>query len=378
MKGNTKQKQKNIKRVLSEIRLRGPISKRELQSITGFSWGSISSITSELEALGYIAFSGKQDTSLGRKPEEFDININDNYIIGIDFNYVGVLIVLCDLRGRQVKRYFEAIVKKTKECALETLYNLVEKILNENRRKNISHIALAVQGDVDSEQGISVKNGAIKDWNNVPLKDMIESRFGKKTILLHDPDCLIYSEKFFGHLRDADIKNAILVRIDHGVGLAAMLNEKVYIGNGRQTCEIGWTVVPYENRWGYFQGFLGEEAVCREYEKRTSNSLSFNAVVALARSGDEISKEIFTNIGKAIGFAVSNVSAILNPQKIILFGEFCRYADLFIDTAGQTLKKLSISTAPEIVQSNLDMDAAAVGAALFAADDLIKELNFTD
>ena len=86
MKGNTQLRQKSLKKALTEIRNRGPVSKRELQDITGFSWGNISSITTELYNEKFIMVSGKQETFVGRKPDVFDININDNLIIGIDFS----------------------------------------------------------------------------------------------------------------------------------------------------------------------------------------------------------------------------------------------------------------------------------------------------
>ena len=81
MKSNTQLRQKSIKKVLNEIRIRGPLAKRELQEITGFSWGNISSITTELFNDNYITASGKIETYVGRRPEAFDINENDTQIV---------------------------------------------------------------------------------------------------------------------------------------------------------------------------------------------------------------------------------------------------------------------------------------------------------
>ena len=129
MKGNTRLRQESIKRVLCEIREKGPISKRELQAITGFSWGNISSVTNLLIEEGYIEALGKQETSVGRKPEEVDINTKDNYIIGIDFNSQGTLVAVCDLKGRIVKKYDSQTPNTDKDTALDTLYSLIEKVL---------------------------------------------------------------------------------------------------------------------------------------------------------------------------------------------------------------------------------------------------------
>jgi predicted transcriptional regulator len=67
MKSNTQLRQESLKKVISVIREKGPISKRELQRITGFSWGNISSTITLLCEEVIISCSGKQETGLGRR-----------------------------------------------------------------------------------------------------------------------------------------------------------------------------------------------------------------------------------------------------------------------------------------------------------------------
>ena len=66
---NSKQiRQLNMRTLLSAIKQNGPISKRDLQKITGLSWGAVSSLTSALYDNGYVIYPGKQVTNVGRKP----------------------------------------------------------------------------------------------------------------------------------------------------------------------------------------------------------------------------------------------------------------------------------------------------------------------
>lgn len=379
MKGNTQLRQENIKRVLSEIRKNGPISKRELQAATGFSWGNISSVTTLLMNENYIMASGKQETYVGRKPEEFDININDNYIIGIDFNSEGILLVLCDLRGRTVKHYQLKHDKKTKVCALENLFLLVEKSIKDNTLKKISHIAIAMQGEVDTQNGVSVKIADISDWKNVPICEKLKNRFGIECIMLHDPDCLLYTENYFGVFSENPAENSLLLRIDHGIGIATMLNGKMYMGNKSKTCEIGTTAVPQcdEQGWKMLKDIISEAAVKQEFFRLTGEEKDCDKIAEAALKGNTAAVEVFKRLGNALGFALNNAIGLLNPEKIILFGEFTRYAPLFIAETTAVLSRLC-NDVPEIFISQLDNDAAAVGAALFAADRVIEGLEFVD
>ena len=375
MKSNTQLRQESIKRVLLEIRKRGPISKRELQAVTGFSWGNISSITTLLLNENYIMASGKQETSVGRRPEELDININDNYIIGIDFNCEGVLAVVCDLRGRIISKYSSVFEEKSKAFALEKFFALIGKIKEEYKNKRISHIALAMQGEVDVEQGISVKISAIEGWRNVKICELLENTFGIKTVMLHDPDCLLYTEKHFGLLGE-EINNAVLLRIDHGIGIACMLGGKMYLGNGSKTCEIGTTVVPTSNGWKLLKSIVKESAVEKNYNEITGMDMNCSAIAAMAQNGETNAVRVFANLGNALGFALNNVVSLFNPENIILYGDFTKYNELFLKETKGVLEVLLGEEAPKIMLSTLDNIAAAVGAALFAADNVIDESCF--
>lgn len=380
MKGNTQLRQESIKKVLFEIRQKGPVSKRELQALTGFSWGNISSITTCLMNEKYIMSSGKQETYVGRKPEEFDININDNYIIGVDFNSEGVLVVVCDLKGRVINRYDFKFEEKNKEYALHNLFTLVEKAIDDNKNKKITYIAVAMQGEVDTENGISVKISTISGWRNVPICKELEERFGIDTVVFHDPDCLLYTEKNFGKLSGKQVDNAILLRIDHGIGIAAMLSGNMYMGNKGKTCEIDKTAVPVkgEREWSLLRNIVSDKSVERRYSELTGENKKCNDIAQAAQNGGETEKDIFKQLGIALGFALNNTIGLLNPETVILFGDFIKYHTLFLSFTENTLKELLAEEMPEIVLSQLNNDAAAVGATLFATDKVIEKLKFID
>lgn len=376
MKNNTQLRQESIKRVLLEIRQHGPISKRELQALTGFSWGNISFITAFLLNEKYIMISGKQETSVGRRPEKLDINVNDNYIIGVDFNSEGVLAVVCDLRGRVLKKYNAIFDIKNKDYALEKLFNLVDEIIHEYKNNSIMCISLAMQGEVDVKERTSVKISAIDGWENVPLCALLENKFNVKTLMLHDPDCLLYTERHFGMLESGKIDNSVLLRIDHGIGIACMLNGKMYMGNRGKTCEIGTTVVPVKNGWELLKNIIKEKAVEKRYFELTNRTANCSEVAHMALKGDTYALTVFNDLGNALGFALNNVVSLFNPENIILYGDFTKYSDLFLNETKNVLTNLVGEDVPKILLSTLDSAAAAVGATIFAADEVIEELDF--
>lgn len=380
MKGNTQLRQDSIREVLSEIKYNGPISKRELQDKTGFSWGKISFISNLLVNENYVMTVGKQETVVGRKPEELDININDNYIIGIDFYNDGILTVVCDLKGRVINKYQQDFAKQDYDTALATMFSLVKKAIYDNPKRKIIEISIAMQCDVDTENGISKGIRAIDGWKNVPVGKLLYDKFNIPALVLHDPDCLLYAERFYGSLRDDKVQNVALLRLDHqGIGIAALLDGEMFTGVNARKCEIGTIAVPdEENGYRLLYSIISKNYIKREYFKLTGEKLSCDEIADLARSGDEDALKIFKHQAMALGFAFNSMISLLNSEKIVIFGEFSKYLDLILPDAQKVVRDLLYGQCPEIVISELQNEAAAVGAALCASDRVINGLEFSE
>ncbi|MBO5019762.1 MAG: ROK family protein [Clostridia bacterium] len=95
-----------------------------------------------------------------------------------------------------------------------------------------------------------------------------------------------------------------------------------------------------------------------------------------AREGSIGAVKTFELLGDALGVALNNASYLFNPQKIILFGSFCKHSDLFLEKTKSKLFELMGDDAPEVAISKFDDTAAAIGATLFAADLFVKEFEF--
>lgn len=378
MKGNTQLRQNNIKRLFSIIRSNGPISKRELQELTGFSWGNISSITTELEQSGYIMSVGKQKSFVGRRPEEYDVNISDNLILGVDFNHVGFLAVLTDMRGRVITSHRVTFEEETVDTALEKLFGCIENILSEYAASSVRYISFAMQGAVSAERISAAGIKGIKGWKNIPLAQLTEDRFGIKTVLIHDPDCIIRTEMHFGALTSPEINNAFLVRVDHGVGMSIMTERRLYTGSEGRSGEIGYTLVSSGGNYSSLDSFVTEPSLIHNYKSLAGekSGTTIGNIAELARKGDASALRVFDEAGRALGAALSNAVNLLYPEIIILFGSFSQYHDLYLETVNGMLKKYVYDADVEVKISELSDDAAAVGAALFASERVIEETDF--
>lgn len=338
-----------IQIILQTIKDFGPISKRELQERTGLSAGHISQVTRRFMEEGRIVICETEMTG-GRNRELIDINQSDNYFIGIDLNSGRARAVLVDMKGRVLYEQRKAWEVSEKECVLRTIFQLIDEIRKLYKDKKIHGIGFAVQGVVDAANGISVRIDKIQNWKNVHLKELMEDRYQIRTMIAHDPDCLMKCECNFGALKSANVADAVLVHYHYGIGigLSILINGQIYIGHKGMAGEIGYTIMNVDdNKRPDMLGFYGD--------KKTGD-------VDMAILADYI------------GRSVAMVNSLYDPEMIVLCLIEEDYRDEIVQKIRHYISDYSCNNDVTITMSHLKRNAKALGAALIAVDEEINSI----
>src|SRR5699024_7929224 len=156
-----------------------------------------------------------------------------------------------------------------------------------------------VQGLVDSQRGIVISSSG-SSWENFPLKNKLEERYGIPANLENDVNLIGLVENLKGVLHSA--KNSLIFNFDYGIGSAITYDKQLYEGTSFVAGEIG-----------HYKAFLGEDAhrcYCGKYgclttlasikglEKNTPYTV--NEFRILLNQGDRNAKELLNKIRKAI------------------------------------------------------------------------------
>lgn len=392
----------NMRTLLTAIRDHGPIAKRELQQITGLSWGSVSSLTTILLRSGYVVAERKLATASGRWPDELDINSNDNYIIGLDLNITGLCGVITDMKGRIVQEWMRLFPNLDYDCVLGTLFSLLDSIFEEYDTHNIVGIGMAVQGVVNTRDGVSVWFPRVTGWNNIPLAEILFQRYGLPIKLWHDPNCIMIAERVFGTPFMADAQDALLIRMDQGIGMSIMSNGKLHLGATGETGELLHMVVDadgpicpfcgnpgclglYACGGGLTARFIEEVNRNRPTKLAVENiqTLTYRDIAMAAHQGDALSLEMFYNLGLKMGQALSTLYCIFNPELIVIYGDMCQHRELFLAPLQEQLQKrlrqqLDRDFPVQLIFSELGRNAAALGAAMMVSNETIGSMDFKE
>lgn len=367
----------NAQLLLWKIKEYSPVTKRELQNITGLSWGLISREVNALVEEGWIVSCSRESAGVGRKAEEYDINPKRNYFIGIDFSYKGMLVAITDMKARIVESVECEFVNVDCDDVLGKMYAVMDDYFAKYGDNNIMGVGISVQGVVDRSEGVSEFVPKIKGWNNIPLKSLLENRYHLPVCVEHDPDCVMETEIVMGHLCRTDITEALVITINHsiGIGMSVMLNGQIYHGMNGKAGEIGYTMVGDEDdeTGRFLEDHITKFHLVQDYKKmsKSDEEITYKEIVERKKSGDRLCMELFERLGKYIAFAVCSANNFFNPQMIIFHASSCEFQNLYFEITKKFLAKHTYDKTVELRLSKLGKEVHALGGALIAIENVV-------
>lgn len=375
------------------VRTDGPISRIALNKLTGMRPASITDVTKELLKEGIIKEIGYESSKRGRRKVLLDINRDAGRVVTLDFNSNRILGLGADLklgicyRSRRIIPNYsgkDEIIKIMKDILHEIIESPPVKIAP------VLGIGIADPGIVDENTGISILTTQMKSWENVPIKDIMESEFGYPSFLESDTRCRLIAEK---HLGAGKMKNDILmVELSSGIGAGIMSEGKLFRGSRGSAGELGHMMIlengPYCNcgSRGCLEAIASSRAITRKLQEAiksgATSSLSkvshgdiskidINMISQAAEDGDKLSLQIIEEAGRFIGEAIANAINLLNPEIVILTGDLLSFGDYILNPIEGMVRRQALSYNTKdvrIVLAGVGEEAAAIGMAAVVLD----------
>ena len=339
----------NTSGVFRLIRRAGPITRRQIEAAIDLSWGAISGTTAKLLREGYIKeVKGTATTGAGRPSVALEVNREGRVVLGLDVNRSGLAGVVTNLAGEVLLRIEHEPTATHRDEWIEAVCAMIEELSALTNGREILAIGIAMQGAVDAARGVAASFPA-KDWQNVPLAAILSERFALPVYLEHDPDCILYAAS-----AERDLQDAILLRADKGIGMAVMLNTKIF------------------KRFGAFE--IGEMPIGKERLMDVATltgacargNAPFHEIAEAAKHGEPNATAIFTQMGEALGIAIDTLAQIFNLRDFLLCGKLMRYRALLEPSLRATIAKYPTHTPLQVDYTEVEL--AAVGAALLAIE----------
>lgn len=306
--------------------------------------------------------------------------------IGIDVGGTNVKIALVDEKGSII--YSNSVPTRAEmgyEYTVNNIKQAIKDLMNESKCTDIAGIGFDFPGQIDYKNGIVRLAPNIPGWINVPIAEIIENEFKIPTKIDNDVHCAALGELKFGAGKDCE--NFICMTVGTGIGSGIVINGKLVRGVSNAAGELGHIKLEMNGGplcgcgdYGCLEAFASGPSIVKmaeEYimggkstkfrEMANGSPITPFTIAEAAKQGDPVAKRIFTIMGEYIGYGLTSVVNLLNPEKIIIGGGVADAGDILLNPIKETIKKRAMfvaGSAVEIVPAQLGNSAGVIGASL--------------
>lgn len=261
----------------------------------------------------------------------------------------------------EVKKQYrcETGASRSQEEVVGELVSGIEKLIDDA----VIGIGVGVPGLVDSEAGVVRNVLNIPAWKDVPLRVLLEAKFGIRVFVGNDANCFALGEKYFGKGRL--YSNLVALTMGTGVGAGVIIKDLLYVGNCSMAGEFGgirYLDTDYETYCSgkFFKQQYGIEAA---------------QMAQLAAQKDAKAIEAFARFGQHVASLIETIIYSYGPEAIVLGGSLAKSFRLFEAGMNQVLDKFPHKhvLASTKIEASSNPHIAVLGAAALVPYNAVKQ-----
>lgn len=232
---------------------------------------------------------------------------------------------------------------KTRVESEEVFINSLIEIIEE-KKNEIEGVALSMPGFINVEKGMPTACYAIQCMVNKSITEIIKYRTGFNATIENDGKCAALAEKFNGSAVECD--NFICITVGTGIGGGLFVNGKIVRGHSFRGGEFGFMVCEGLEKDDVNDSIMSKKASTialidkyKKYKGIDSNVEIEGKEVFLEGERDTKVKELIEEWYTSLAIGIANLSAIINPEKIIIGGGISEREN-FVEGIEKALNKI--------------------------------------
>jgi len=241
--------------------------------------------------------------------------------IGVDIGGTNIKVVQASEDGTILTSMVEPTPSE-QGVSLDSIKNALIKILKNTLKNDVVGIGFGIAGQIDRKNGIVIKSPNIPVINGFPVKEIFEKKFSLPVVLENDANTYAYGEKWIG--MGKNFSDFALLTLGTGLGGGIIYKGELFEG----PVEIGHMVIEPQGRFctcgsfgcleSYASGRAIIDLVISSLEKGTKSMLTEccdgniykitpEIVYKNALEGDNLSREVFREVGRYLGLGIANL-----------------------------------------------------------------------
>jgi predicted NBD/HSP70 family sugar kinase len=317
--------------VLETIFRRGPITRPEIATATKLSKPTVSAAVSRLEQGGLVRAAGTRVGQRGRKPVSYVVSPRAGFVVGGDIGGSNVRVAAADLFGEPICDLKRPTAKHGSRAVGVQILEMVSEVIEQASAVHGPPLALGISspGVVDQASGrvTSLAYNVAPEGGFDPL-EVIRDRFDLPVLVENNVNLAAVGEQWFGLARG--VSTMVFIAIGAGIGMGIIINDQVVRGAHGAAGEIAYLPLvgdPFDPRHrlhGGLEDEIGAAGIVAGFnERRAPDDPELGSVQEVfdhAVSGSVAAQSVVEHVASRLGTAIATVSAILDPELVVLGG----------------------------------------------------------
>lgn len=272
------------------------------------------------------------------------------YCFGVDIGGTTVKLGLFKFDGEVIEKW--EVKTRTENHGANILPDVAATVKEHMEQRNLTKenilgVGVGIPAPV-MESGI-VKATANLGWGYKEVKHELEELLEIEVKVGNDANVAALGEMWKGGGQGH--RNMIMVTLGTGVGGGVITNGRIMVGGHGAGGEIGHICVNYEEteqcgcgKTGCLEQYASATGIARLARKRLEKNedasilretpeekISAKTVFDAVKEGDKVAMEVAEEFGKYLGYALSNLAVIVDPEVIVIGGGVSRAGEILIE-----------------------------------------------
>ena len=250
----------------------------------------------------------------------------------------------------------------------------LDALLRRAPRGPFRAVGVSCGGPLDPSRGLILSPPNLPGWDDVPIVQILEERFGAPAFLQNDANACALAEWRFGAGRGC--RNMAFLTFGTGLGAGLILDGRLYAGTNDMAGEIGHIRAAEDGPSGYgkrgsFEGFCSGGGIAQ------LAGMSAREAVQRADAGDGAMRAALRQSAEKLGLCLALLIDLLNPERIVIGSIYARAERYFRQDALRVVEREALRRSSAVCQILPAQLGDAIGdyAALSVAIDGLAQKN---
>lgn len=311
------------------------------------------------------------------------------YVVGVDIGGTKIATGLVTGDAQVITRtVLPTPIDHHLDTIMNQIYRSIDETITHSHRDSTELIGIGVvtPGPLDPRSGVLFHAPNIPAFKNVPILQLIQSRFRLPTLVENDANAAGLAEALLG--AGVGCECVLYVTVSTGIGTGIIVDQKIFHGKHGAAGEGGHVTINHNGRLcpcgrrGCIEAYASGTALARRTLERLSDMKRSSRIVELvagdlelvtpvviseaAQQGDELALDLIRETGEYLAIWLGGMINLLDPDIIIIGGGLSSIGDLLFNTIRSRVTDYTINPFIEhvrIVPAQLQADVGILGAA---------------